>query len=48
MTSRDKIVVQQLKLTPKQLRDAMERASETVKKMVKWEDPVTRAAEKEK
>lgn len=42
MTSRDKIVVQQLKLTPKQLRDAMERASEAVKKMVRWKDPIKR------
>lgn len=42
MTSRDKIEVQQLKLTPDQMQAAMKRASEAVKKMVVWKDPVKR------
>ena len=39
MSSRERIEVQQLKLTPDQMRAAMKRASETVKKMVAWKDP---------
>ena len=42
MTSRDKIVVQRLELTPEQMREATERASENVKKLVKWKDPIKR------
>jgi hypothetical protein len=39
MSSREKIVVQQLKLTPDQMQAATKRASESVKKMVVWRDP---------
>jgi hypothetical protein len=42
MTSRDEIVVQQLKLTPEQMQAATKRASEAVEKLVKWKDPIKR------
>lgn len=39
MTTRDKIEVQQLKLTPHQMQAAMERACENVKTLAIWKDP---------